>query len=478
MMRLWPDTLVGRTIVVVLAGVALSNLIALAIYAGERLDVLTSARGRFLAERIADVADALVAADPEVRPAVVRGFRTRGVRFSWSPWAAVEVGQEDWRTRLIRKALGDTLNVPEDRFRLDFRALAPGEMGFGRYRGSDDDRQRSEETRRRPPAEGGALTVLAGSLQLDDGTWLNFVTPFANPQAFWTSRFFLIIVTTTVIALAASVWAVRRAARPLGALAVAAERLGTDIAAPSIAEKGPREVRIALRAFNEMQGRLQRVVHDRTQMLAAISHDLRTPITRMKLRAELVEDLEQRAKMIADLDEMEAMVAATLSFARDDPAREPLVRLDLAALLQSLCADRVACGAEVRYEGPARLVFTGRVTALKRAFANLIDNAVKYGGRCRVTAVETAMEKGGAVVVTVKDDGPGIPETERERVFEPFYRMETSRSRATGGVGLGLSVVRGAVRAHGGDIVLANRPEGGLCATVTLPGTRFQSAGT
>ena len=470
MIRLWPDTLVGRTIVVVLAGVALSNLIALAIYAGERLDALTSVRGRFLAERIADVADALVAASPEVRPAVLRGFRTRGVRFSWSPRAAVEAGQEDWRTRLIRKALGEALNVPEDRFRLDFRTLAPGEWGFRH-------RQLPEETRRRRLSEGDTRTVLAGSLQLDDGTWLNFVTPFANLQPFWTSRFFLIIVTTTIIALAASVWAVRRAARPLGALAVAAERLGTDIAAPPIAEKGPREVRLALHAFNEMQGRLQRVVHDRTQMLAAISHDLRTPITRMKLRAELVEDLEQRAKMIADLDEMEAMVAATLSFARDDPAREPLVRLDLAALLQSLCADAVASGAEVRYEGPARLVFAGRATALKRAFANLIDNAVKYGGGCRVTAVETATEKGGVVVVAVEDDGPGIPETERERVFEPFYRVETSRSRATGGVGLGLSVVRGAVRAHGGDIALANRSERGLCATVTLPESRFPGAG-
>jgi signal transduction histidine kinase len=469
--RLWPDTLVGRTILVVLAGVALSNLIALAVYTGERLDALTSVRGRFLAERIAEVAEALVAARPEMRPAVLRGFRTRGVRFSWSPQAPAEVGREDWRTRLIRRAFGDALNVPEDRFRVGFRTLAPGESVFRRYR------QRPQETGRPPPAEGEARMVLAGTLQLDDGTWLNFVTPFPNLQPFWTSRFFLIIVTTTIIALAASVWAVRRATRPLGALAVAAQRLGTDIAAPPIAEEGPREVRLALHAFNEMQGRLQRVVHDRTQMLAAISHDLRTPITRMKLRAELVEDFEQRAKMIADLDEMEAMVAATLSFARDDPAREPLVRLDLAALLQSLCADAVACGAKARYEGPARLVFTGRATALKRAFANLIDNAVKYGGSCRVTAAERATEKGGVVVVTVEDNGPGIPETEREQVFEPFYRMETSRSRATGGVGLGLSVVRGAVRAHGGDIALANRPEGGLCATVTLPGTRLSGAG-
>jgi signal transduction histidine kinase len=467
MIRLWPDTLVGRTILVVLAGVALSNLIALAIYTGERLDVLTSARGRFLAERIADVADALVVASPEARPAVLRGFRTPGVRFSWSSRALVEVGRDDWRTRLIRRALGEALNVPEDRLRLDFRTLAPEERLFRRQRGPGEGRQPHEGRWLQAQPNGDDRTVLSGSLQLDDGTWLNFVTPFADLQPFWTSRFFLIILATTVIALTASVLAVRRAARPLSDLAIAAERLGTDIAAPSLAEKGPREVRLASRAFNEMQNRLQRFVRDRTQMLAAISHDLRTPITRMKLRAELVEDPEQRDRMIADLDAMEAMIAATLAFARDDPAREVPVRLDLAALLQSLCADAEAIGADVRYNGPEHLILVARATALKRAFANLIDNAVKYGGGARVTARETAH----GVKVTVEDGGPGIPETERERVFEPFYRVETSRSRVTGGVGLGLSVVRAAVRAHGGDVTLADMPEGGLRASVILPRT-------
>ncbi len=474
MIRIWPDTLVGRTILVVLAGVALSNLIALAIYMGERLDVLTSARGRFLAERIADVADALVVASPEARAAVLRGFRTPGVRYSWSPRALVEVGRDDWRTRLIRQALGEALNVSEDRLRLDFRALAPEEQMFRRQRGFGHGREPRQDLGFEAPAEGRDRMVLNGSLQLDDGTWLNFVTRFADLQPFWTSRFFLIILATTIIALTASVLAVRRAARPLSDLAIAAERLGMDIAAPSLAEKGPREVRLASRAFNEMQNRLQRFIRDRTQMLAAISHDLRTPITRMKLRAELVEDSEQRVRMIADLDEMEAMISATLAFARDDPAREALVRLDLAALLQSLCADAAASGADVHYNGPEHLILGGRATALKRAFANLIDNAVKYGGGTRVTAVETAHE----VRVTVEDDGPGIPETERERVFEPFYRVETSRSRMTGGVGLGLSVVRAAIRVHGGDVTLATGPEGGLRASVTLPRTRRSATAT
>lgn len=467
MTRIWPDTLVGRTVLVVLAGVALSNLIALAIYTGERLDVLTSARGRFLAERIADVADALTAAEPDARAGVLRSFRTPGVRFSWSPRALVEVGQDDWRTRLIRQALGEALNVPEARLRLDFRTLAPEERMFRRQHGSGGGRQLRQGPGFLAPADNALLTVLAGSLQLDDGTWLNFITPFGDLQPFWTSRFFLIILLTTIIALTASVLAVRRAARPLSELAVAAERLGTDMAAPSLAEKGPREVRLAAQAFNEMQKRLQRFVHDRTQMLAAISHDLRTPITRMKLRAELVEDPEQRTRMSADLDEMEAMIAATLAFARDDPARESPVRLDLAALLQSLCADAAASGADVHYSGPEHIIFIARPTALKRAFANLIDNALKYGGGSWVTATERADE----VTVAIEDHGPGIPEAERERVFEPFYRIEGSRSRVTGGVGLGLSMVRAAARAHGGDVTLADRPGGGLRATVILPRT-------
>jgi signal transduction histidine kinase len=167
------------------------------------------------------------------------------------------------------------------------------------------------------------------------------------------------------------------------------------------------------------------------------------------------------------------MIAATLAFARDDPARETPVRLDLAALLQSLCADAAASGTTVHYRGPEHIIFAGRATALKRAFANLIDNAVKYGNKAEVTAVETAQ----AVKVTVEDDGPGIPEAERARVFEPFYRVETSRSRVTGGVGLGLSVVRAAIRAHGGDVTLSNRPEGGLQATVTLPRTARSATG-
>ncbi|TVR78842.1 MAG: HAMP domain-containing protein [Rhodospirillales bacterium] len=313
--------------------------------------------------------------------------------------------------------------------------------------------------------EGVEVKVLAGSFALGDGTWLNFATAFANLRPFWSTQFFLIIAATLLIALSASVWAVRWASRPLTTLAGAAERLGLDIGAPALSEEGPREVRLASRAFNEMQQRLQGFVRDRTQMLAAISHDLRTPITRMRLRAELVDDAEQRGKMLADLAEMEAMIAATLSFARDDPARESPEPLDLAALIQSLVADAADAGAEAHYQGPDLIGFTGRPTALKRAFGNLIDNAIAYGGSARVAAAVADQ----TITVTVADSGPGIPPDERDRVFEPFYRIEGSRSRETGGVGLGLAVVRSAVRAHGGEVELGDGPGGGLIVTVTLP---------
>ncbi len=216
----------------------------------------------------------------------------------------------------------------------------------------------------------------------------------------------------------------------------------------------------AASAFNRMQGRLRRFIEDRTQMIAAISHDLRTPITRLKLRAEFIEDDEQRLKILADLDEMEAMISSTLAFARDDSARESKVTVDLVGVLIDLC-DQFS----VSFDGPDELEMTLGANGVKRAFANLIENACKYAGGGRLTL----RVDGDNVVVTIDDDGPGIPVSELENVFAPFYRVESSRNRETGGTGLGLAVARSAIRGNGGDVTLANRSPNGLTATVTLP---------
>jgi signal transduction histidine kinase len=307
--------------------------------------------------------------------------------------------------------------------------------------------------------------MMAVAFQLSDGSWVNFDMAMAQGAALWSRH---TVVSTLAMMLAIVVigaWATGWVGRPLAAFAKAADRLGRDVAAPPLSGGGPREVREAVAAFNEMQSRIRRFVEDRTRLLAAISHDLRSPITRLRLRTELLTEADGRERMLADLDEMEVMVASTLDFARADAADEPTQAIDLAALLETVCDNASDLGLLARHAWDGRLVCACRPAALKRALANLVENAARYGGEARVTS----RRRGGNIEVVIDDDGPGIPETEHEAVFSPFIRLESSRNRKTGGIGLGMTVARTIVRAHGGDIRLQNRPEGGLHLTVVLP---------
>ncbi len=307
------------------------------------------------------------------------------------------------------------------------------------------------------------------SLQLPDGEWVNLRVQLPPPRPWHSDTFLAAFILMTCAAVALILWAVNRLTRPVRLLAGAADRLGRDVNAPPLDETGPTEIAKAAHAFNTMQGRIRRFVADRTQMLAAIGHDLRTPITRLRLRAEFLDDDEQRRKMLSDLDEMEAMIAATLAFARDEAAHEPATALDLAALCRTVADEAVDAHPDIAerigYEGPEHLVLRARPVALKRALANLVRNALVYGGAARLTLAADA----GTIRLAIEDDGPGIPETEMENVFQPFRRLETSRNRETGGTGLGLPIARNIFRAHGGDVVLRNRAGAGLTAVATLP---------
>lgn len=324
--------------------------------------------------------------------------------------------------------------------------------------------------------DAGHHAVLVG-LHLPDGDWLNLTVPVEPTRAWHSPTFLAAFGLMTAVAAGLTLWAVRRLTAPVRTLAAAAEALGRDVNAPPLPEGGPTEVATAAIAFNTMAARIRRFVQDRTELLTAIGHDLRTPITRLKLRAEFVEDDEQRAKMLGDLEELEAMVSATLAFGRDARTTEPVASLDLAELLRTILDETGDAWPDyserLRYDGPAHLTVRARPLALKRALANLVANAVTYGGGCRLRLIPPS---DGTVVIEVEDDGPGIPPGELERVFEPFHRLEPSRSRETGGVGLGLPIARNILRAHGGDVTLANRPpagpggaSGGVRASVTLP---------
>jgi signal transduction histidine kinase len=224
-------------------------------------------------------------------------------------------------------------------------------------------------------------------------------------------------------------------------------------------------LRATIEAFNRMQDRLRRFLDDRTQMLAAISHDLRAPLARLRLRAELIADGEQQRKMFDDLEAMNAMIDSTLAFARDDARQEPRRLVDLGVLVGDVCEDAADAGGEVSYAGPRGVDVSCRPTLVRRAVANLIDNAIKYGHAAEVQIVREI----DRVVIVVDDEGPGIPPEENEKVFAPFYRLESARDPGKAGVGLGLSVARTVAREHGGDVRLRNRDKGGLSALIELP---------
>ena len=258
----------------------------------------------------------------------------------------------------------------------------------------------------------------------------------------------------------------RRLAAPIAAFAAAAERLGRDPGAPPVVVTGSAEIETASAAFNDMQDRLRRYVADRTTMIGAVAHDLRTPLTRLRFRIESAPE-PLRAKMAADMDEMEQMIAATMAFVRDTARPAERRRLELSSLVEAVADEMAETGLDVRAEPGRPVVIDGDPLALRRLVANLIDNAVKFGARARTRVY--ADGEGALAIVEIDDDGPGVPEHQRQQVFEPFHRGEPSRSRETGGAGLGLAVVRSIARAHGGDADLGNRVEGGLRACVRLP---------
>jgi len=312
--------------------------------------------------------------------------------------------------------------------------------------------------------ESGALYRMS-DVQLRDGSWVRFDYQRPPSLSQWPYPLLLESLVLSIAIVLVSLFAMRWVTRPLSTLAHAADELGRDIHRPPLPERGPREVRAAAAAFNTMQARLRDYIYERTRILTAVSHDLRTPITRMRLRAELLTDEELKIKLTRDLKEMEDMTNATLSFLRGVEEREPLRSVDLMALLESLETDSVDTGYDVTLQGRVSRPVMLRPRALRRLLDNLVTNAIRYGKKAMVTVEDI----GAAVVVRVRDAGPGIPPEELGKVFEPFYRLEAARSQEGGGTGLGLSIARNIAELHGGTLILQNHPAGGLEAILTLP---------
>lgn len=490
--RRWlPQSLFGRLMGVLAGGLMLAQLLSAAINVAERDRLLTRSYGMQPAQRIADVVQLLDSLGSADRERVVAVFDVPPLLISLHDSATGAdadaptdnpgtAGRAALFAAQLRDALGDDRAlrvVPRAGFP---RGLAMGrgrDMGGRDMAGREPGRAEDHAAGRRHgrgPGAAVAMAVLRTEVQLRDGRWARFDTELPPAPDTLPWRLALTLAVLLLAMLLLSWMAVRWVVRPLRVLAQAAQRLGEDIAQPPLPETGPREVRQAALAFNTMQQRLAQFIDERTRMLTALSHDLKTPLTRMRLRTELLDDEEARPRFEADLAEMEAMVSQTLAFLRGLGGHEPRAPVDINALLASLQSDNEAMGRTLVIEGEASAPFVGVASLLRRALGNLIDNAVAYGGDAGPVTLRV-QDSAEELQIQVLDTGPGIPEAELERVFEPFHRLEASRSRSTGGTGLGLGITRAVARLHGGEVLLQNRPRaatggpGGLMASLQLP---------
>ena len=432
----WPDGLAGRTTLVLLAGLLTLHIGSVVVHEASLRSNQQEAREKAIAETLSRARRALSVIPTSERDRAAHALSSPGLEMHWRDAVPFIGDRQDVASlALVRGWLTRTSPDLQDIL-----------IGWGD----------TEEHH-----------LLVGALPIGDSGSISFAAPIfqrAHEQVFDPNGFAALASIAVVVGLGSAL-VVRGLTKPLRELSAAADRVGRDVDSIRIAEAGPAEIRQAARAFNGMQERIQRLIEDRTQALAAVSHDLRTPITRMRLVAGFLTDPQSRDQIDASLDEMAAMVETTLAYMRGGQHQEEQRPIDLVTVLQTICDHAADVGGDVEFSSPPRLIFALRPVVMRRALSNLISNAVTYGGSAQVTLSSTTED----VVIEIADNGPGIPEASLEQVFQPFRRLEESRNRATGGVGLGLTIARRAVEAEGGTLQLVNRPEGGLSAIVRLP---------
>jgi len=435
MAHLLPRSLFGRLVLIFVGGMLIAQAASVGVGALEHAQVERRSHGQVWAQRVADIVSLLNALSAAEREHMARALSHRRLQVTVAASALVPATAARGGNQVseFRDQLADALGRRPFRFDAVHRRHGPLQW--------------------------------VTQVRLNDSSWVRFRYSPRPAHPGWPARWLIGLGIFLAVMLVIVLIAVRWVTQPLEVLAQAADALGEDIDRAPMAERGPTEVARAARAFNRMQRRLRETLADRMRLLAAISHDLKTPITRLRLRAEMLDDDDLRMKFTRDLEEMEALADAALDFMRGGKPQESVRAVDVQALVESVQRDLVEQGHEVRVEGRTLAPYMGRPVALRRCIDNLVGNALKYG-----TAVRVVIEDQAALLrLRVLDEGPGIPEAELSKVFEPFYRLELSRNRSHGGSGLGLGIARNVAGMHGGTLTLRNRASGGLEAVLELP---------
>ncbi len=465
-MRLLPRSLFGRLVLVLLTGLVLAQLLSALVLLRDRGQALYQSVQSHLIMRTVGIVRLLDSVSPAERQRLLPLLSSADTRITLVRPTTGSEGMDSATSaaaRLVRAQLVRHLpDIPTIEVSLEGGLISDGmpEMhrrhAMGRGMSGPWAYMHGMQT---------MVRVFDIRVQLRDGVWVRFERQVPDELFDWPATLLAILGILLVTVILLSLLAVRWSVNPLRRLRHAAEALGKDIHHEPLTINGPSEVAETANSFNTMQRRLQNYIEDRARILAAVSHDLKTPLTRLRLRSDLLENRELRSKIQNDLDDMESMVGATLDFMRGTGNKEPNQKLDLMALLESIQNNMNESGGRVELQGSVDKPYNGKPLALKRCVSNLVENAVRYGTQATISVEDGEQQ----VVVTIEDEGPGIPEEMLEEVFSPFYRLEASRSQHTGGSGLGLSIARSIARAHGGDVDLRNRPEGGLIARLTLP---------
>ncbi|GLK78376.1 sensor histidine kinase [Methylopila turkensis] len=464
MTRLWTRSLTIQFIGLMLLALAVSQGLGAVLFLGERSEALHKAAKAEFLSRCASIAQVVESTPPNLRDDILKASGTTYSRFWYTPDAPGDAVA--WRGEAFAQ-LGRPLP--------SFASLgSPAKLSSGSSFTPSTEPPPESSWRDLPPQAWplsrpakfqyiNSSNGMGLAVRLKDGGWLNTALAKPAPAGFWTTQSMVSMGLAAVLLCGIAAFIARGITRPMRQMALASEAVGRG-EQRTLPETGPDDIRRTAEAFNLMQARLQRFIGDRTRMLAAIGHDLRTPITSLRLRAEFVQDEETREKMLATIDELRAMTEAGLAFAREESVVEETRAVDVRSLVESMCDDLAEIGHDVSFLEGSRVKLRCRPDSLRRAARNLVENAVRYGGRARVSVVQTPQ----TVEIVVDDDGPGIPAEAMEKVFAPFFRLEESRNRETGGMGLGLAISRTIVRRHGGDVTLTNR-SGGLRAVITLP---------
>ena len=451
------NTLTGRLVLVTLIAVALSYTIAFLLYANERGAALRRAAENAAIERIVYAAERLREAPAEARPALAEQTRDYAIRYRVGAEPAVARGADPGPARRIARGVSTALGDAETH-----AAARLVEAPFRRFRGRDGD-----EPRRRVRVEEprGRVTEVAVSVRLDEGSWLNARARLPGPRPAPVSVIIGGLISLVFVGIGAALVA-RQIGRPLAQLADAAQALGAGQPHVEAPVSGPADVQRASSAFNAMAARLGRQLNRQRQMLWALSHDLRTPITALRLRADLVEDDALRQRLLGPLEEMERMTEQALALARAGASEEDRISVDLAEIARTLCGELEDMGVNIKADAPTPAMANIRPSEIARALRNLAENAAKYGGG---GVMRVYRSDAGDVVAEVTDEGPGVPPDMLPRLTEPFFRADAARGDSKG-AGLGLAIAQAIADGHGGRLVLENRTPKGFSAKLVLPG--------